>query len=249
MHPENTREYKQQLGVINVEIKSLEESIIELRHHRNALVPISSLPPEVITTIFSFLSPLPSPPGHFPETNDQGYLAGLCVSHVCQQWRKIALNEPLLWTCLDYDIFTLEGAAEVLIPQAKTAPLHLEVSVPNGLTYSSRKPFAFQQFQNALNNHLSRIRHLNVSAEFNQLDEMLRGLGQHAPVLEYLSLCNSNPSYSLIPRLCILDTGTLQAPMLSCLKLRDCDISWESPLLKGIKYLDIRMRKTQRQLF
>src|SRR5882762_7950058 len=48
---------------------------------------------------------------------------------------------------------------------------------------------------------------------------------------------------------CILDTGTLQTPMLSCLKLHDCDISWESPLLKGLKYLDIRMSKTQRPLF
>ena len=48
----NSREYLRQ--AIDAEIKSLEESIRALRHRRNALAPISSLPTEVIATIFSF---------------------------------------------------------------------------------------------------------------------------------------------------------------------------------------------------
>ncbi len=229
----NTWEYKQQ--VIDAEIKSFhaeiessQESIRALRHHRNALTPISSLPPEVITTIFSFLS---------------GYLAGFCVSHVCQQWRKIALDQGLLWSCLDYNIFTSASAAEVLIARAKTVPLCLEASVPDDVTHPS---WVFQNFQNTLYAHLSHICRLDVSAQDQQLCEMLGGLGQHAPVLEYLSLslCNDDSLYSPFTSCIIPDT--LQAPMLSCLELRDCDISRSSPLLKGLKYLDIRMSKNMR---
>ena len=34
-------------------------------------------------------------------------------------------------------------------------------------------------------------------------------------------------------------------PRLSCLKLRNCDISWNSPLLKGLKYLEIILTPSQ----
>jgi hypothetical protein len=46
----NSREYQQQ--AIDAEIKSLEESIQELKYRRNALAPVSSLPTEVIDAIF-----------------------------------------------------------------------------------------------------------------------------------------------------------------------------------------------------
>ncbi|KAF8258575.1 hypothetical protein EI94DRAFT_1754263 [Lactarius quietus] len=46
------REYERQ--AIDAEIKSLEESILALKRCRNALSPISSLPPEVIAIIFSY---------------------------------------------------------------------------------------------------------------------------------------------------------------------------------------------------
>ena len=53
MSQANPREYLQQ--TIDVEIKSLEGIIRTLKHRRNALAPISSLPTEVIEVIFSFL--------------------------------------------------------------------------------------------------------------------------------------------------------------------------------------------------
>jgi hypothetical protein len=47
----NPRERLQQ--AIDAEIRSLEESIRALKLRRNALAPISSLPPEVFIAIFS----------------------------------------------------------------------------------------------------------------------------------------------------------------------------------------------------
>lgn len=86
----NPREYQWQ--AIDAEIKSLEESIRTLRLRRNALVPVSSLPPEVITSIFTFLHLRVTALtlGENPEP-----LAWLHVAHVCHQWREIALNQPL----------------------------------------------------------------------------------------------------------------------------------------------------------
>ena len=40
--------------------------------------------------------------------------ARLCVSHVCHQWREIALNQPQLWRHINFNIVSLAGATEIL---------------------------------------------------------------------------------------------------------------------------------------
>src|SRR6267378_1117860 len=67
MNPSHTNSRKSQRQVIDAEIKSLEESIRGLKHRRNALAPISSLPPEILAVIFSFFRfPGTSPLGKLP---------------------------------------------------------------------------------------------------------------------------------------------------------------------------------------
>ena len=64
-------------------------------------------------------------------------------------------------------------------------------------------------------------------------------LVSRAPTLEYLSLCVGNTGahrYISVPD-SLFDGST---PRLSCLELQNCDISWKSPLFKGLRYLDIR---------
>ena len=109
---------------IDAEIKSLEESIRVLRHRRNALSPVSSLPPEVFATIFSLLCLRGKPslcrkPGH-------DNLARLRVSHVCHHWREISLNQPLLWSHINFNTQALStGRATEMLIRAKSAPLYL----------------------------------------------------------------------------------------------------------------------------
>ena len=109
---------------IDAEIKSLEESIRALKHRRNALSPVSSLPPEMIAAIFSFLC-LPVTPSLDDCGTRKYHLARLCVSHVCHQWREITLNQPLLWSHVDFNALSLTGAVETLV-RAKSAPLYLK---------------------------------------------------------------------------------------------------------------------------
>ncbi|KAN0127934.1 hypothetical protein V8E53_014282 [Lactarius tabidus] len=234
----NSREY--QLQAIDAEIKSLEESIRALRRRRNALAPISSLPTEVITTVFTLLrGPLrgavaPSPLTLFNEWPDR--LPWIRVAHVCHHWRELALNQPLLWSHVDFTLFSSTGTAEILA-RAKMVPLHLEAMVPIGHWNNAR----FSAFRNELQAHVSHICHLGIGGEHLHLRKTLEGLVSAAPTLEYLSLsCETYRNRAISSRVAVPDNifdGT--TPRLSSLVLSNCDISWKSPLLRGLKHLDI----------
>jgi hypothetical protein len=208
-------------------IRALKESIRTLNIRRNALSPISSLPPEVFATIFSFAC-LPGIPslGGKPHHN----LTRIHVSHVCHQWREIALNQPLLWSHIDFTTLSLAGATEILV-RAKSVPLYLE---------------AFGIFGTRLQARIPQICHLSINAEPYHLLSTLEELVSPAPTLKYLSLVSRGVSNGRNRRAWderdVFISDALfegDAPRLSCLKLRNCGISWKSPLLKGLKYLEI----------
>ncbi len=227
----NSREYQRQ--AIDAEIKSLEESLQALRHRRNAFAPISSLPPEIFAAIFSFLRLTAS--GKTPLGTN--HLVSLRVAHVCHQWREIALNLPFLWGHVNFTTFSLAGATEMLV-RAKSAPLYLEVWVPIYHWGCAR----FSAFQKELQARASHICHLSISAEPFHLQWVLKGLVSPAPALEYLSLFSEKYrdgtlwEQSPVPDT-LFDGST---PRLSRLELSDCDINWESPLLRGLEHLKIR---------
>jgi hypothetical protein len=225
----NSRECLQQ--EIDAEIKSLEKSIRALKHRRNALAPISSLPPEVFITIFSLLY-LPG----IPSLGGESYRSPALrrVTHVCHQWREIALNQPLLWSHVDFTTLSSAGVTEVLL-RSKSVPLYLEAKF-YGHDYDN---VGFGTFQEELQAHFPRICHLYISAKPSHLLHILEKLVSPAPTLEYLSISSSG-EYGNTVDLLIPDTlfdGS--APELSRLELRNFHISWHSPLLKGLKHLEI----------
>ncbi|KAH8985466.1 hypothetical protein EDB86DRAFT_2336845 [Lactarius hatsudake] len=228
---------------IDAEIKSLEASIQALRYRRNALAPISSLPTEVIITIFTYLH-IPVALSSFtlgeqPKRSEQ--LAWLRVAHVCRHWRKIALDLPHLWNHVDFTIVSSAGATEIL-SRAKTVPLYLEARVPCRFWDDTR----FSALQKELQDHVSHISHLRIIAEPWRLRKIFEGLVSPAPTLESLSLSgveNTTASGNItgIERVVVPDTlfdGS--TPRLSYLELCKCDTTWKSPLLWGLKHLHIR---------
>ena len=233
----NSWEYLQQ--AIDAEIKSLEESILSLKHRRNALAPISSLPTEVFGTILSILRVPVAPSPLTPPTPSENLdnLPWLRLSHVCHHWREIALNQPLFWNHIRFNDISPAGAAGMLA-RAKTAPLHLEAR-----HIGHWNDAKFSAFQKAIRIHTFHISHLDISAYFPRVSDIVKGLVSPAPILEYLSLvCAGFPDdvLSESSRVCIPDAlfGGI-TPRLSCLKLRTCDISWKSPFLIGLRYLEI----------
>ena len=225
----NSWEYQQQ--AIDAEIKSLEESIRALKYRRNALAPISSLPTEVTTLIFSFLRATSTP----DKKPDPDPLAWLRVTHVCHQWREIALNQPLFWSHINFTNLSSVGAAEILA-RAKTAPLYLEARFPCS-QWDDARSSRFSAFQEKLQACVSRICHLRFSADISQFHETLERLTSPAPTLERLSLTCGGHSYSELEVVSLFGGIT---PRLSCLELREFNINWTSPLLRGLRCLDIR---------
>ena len=228
---------------IDDEISAIEESfklLGALKLRRNALQPISSLPPEILTDIFaSFCLPgIPSLGG-----KPYRHIARLRVSHVCHQWREIALNQPQLWSHINFDTVSLAGASEILV-RAKSVPLYMEIWV-SGQDEDDR----LGQFLNQVQVHLPHVHHLCIGTEFvgTTYGGLLNTLISPAPTLEYLSLSFQQDENSRIadeqlidPDIQVFDTlfgGS--TPRLSCLKLCNCNISWKSPLFKGLTSLEI----------
>jgi hypothetical protein len=212
---------------IDAEIKSLAESIHALRC-RNSHEPISSLPTEIIAAIFLLV--------RVPGWSD------FRVAHVCRRWREIALNHPLLWSHFDFTTVSPTGATEILA-RARMAPLYLEAKVPEYLWDDAR----FVAFQKELQTHLSHICHLRISAVPHHLNRTLGGLISPAPTLEHLSLSTERcPSrrqlHASVPD-ALFDA---KSPRLSSLELLNCNISWKSPLLKGLKSLIIKLTVSAR---
>ena len=225
-------EYERERQAIDVKIKSLEESIRALRYRRNEIAPISFLPIEVIQSIFSCLR-LPPGTSSLLTGEKPDPLEWLRVAHVCHQWREIALNQPLFWSRVDFTDLTLDGATEILA-RAKNVPLYLEARIPHLHWDNSR----FSAFEEQIQQHVSHMCHLDISATHLHLHQILTGLISSAPTLECLSVSCEKlwPGKSALPDILFNRT----APRLSRLELRNCHISWESPLLKGLSYLEIR---------
>ena len=216
---------KQLRKAIDDEITSLEQSIKEsirvLESRRNALAPISSLPPEILAAIFSSLS---------PSANKGAFrLKWIYFSHVCRQWRETALNYPHLWSHINSSKLA-PAAIPKMLARAKMAPLHLEVN----FTEWRRKQI--DAFERQLEERISHTRHLKVSGP---LQTVLKRLVSSAPTLEFLSLSHksrqSASSLDVIPVNLFNDI----TPSLTSLEVDGCDISWKLPLLKGLKTLKI----------
>ena len=227
--------------VIDYEINSLEESTRALKSRPNELVSISRLPPETLAAIFFFLSL--STWHNEADKHDWKYKTGnmawIRVAHVCRRWRETALNHPHMWSHINLTQLTPVGMAEILA-RAKTVPLHLGADVTK---WSAEHIVAFEK---QLEAHISHTRHLSICGE-HHLPTLLEQLVSPAPLLEFLSLSPISPlSPSPQPEVIIPDNlFNCTTPSLRNLELENCDIIWMSPLLKGLRSLQIHKLSTE----
>ena len=190
----------------------------ELRYRRNALVPISCLPPETLVEIFSLLPFL-------DVSKYDPHLARIRLTHVCHRWREVALYSPYLWNHINFTTLTRAGITEILA-RAKMSPLHFEGEITHWNKARLRRQ---------LEAHISHTRHLTISGEFQT---MLERLVSPAPALVSLSLTTHS---SYMSSQCIIPDSLFNgtAPKLTRLELLGCSIRWQSPLLKGLQTLKL----------
>ncbi len=162
---------------IDDEIKVSEQVTQELKYRRNALAPISRLPPETLAEIFSLLFSADA-------SEYSPYMKGIRVTHVCHRWREVALSSPHLWNHIIFNKLKLAGFTEILA-RAKMSPLHFEADTTFWDTTR------FDAFGRLLEAHISHIRHISISGQFQTV---LERLVSPAPALVSLSLTDSSPS-------------------------------------------------------
>lgn len=102
----------QQLEDVDQELKRIVERQRGLLIHRNTLLPISRLPPEIISLVFRLIAP-------GPENKC------LAFSQVCHHWRELALNNPQLWRS---PIMAVPDLAVEMAERANGVPLNIYAS-------------------------------------------------------------------------------------------------------------------------
>lgn len=148
---------KQRLTVLRAQSK-----IIQLYAFQNAFAPPNSLPPELLRQIFSYLN---HPPGRNANL--------IRATHVCKQWRTVALADPALWS--SFALHNADCVRECLV-RSKDMPLSLALVL---------KPSIASAIHIRRGTH--RVRSLSITIpEAESIEILLNTLKAGAPLLEEL---------------------------------------------------------------
>ncbi|KAI0059580.1 hypothetical protein BV25DRAFT_1054039 [Artomyces pyxidatus] len=197
------------------DIEQLENVLRALKKHRNTLSPISRLPPEILSRIFSHLAA--------PSLNTPWMWQ--TVSHVCRRWREVAVFSPLLWTSIDFRsaAWTME-----FLQRSQYAPLAVHTG---DLLHRD-----INSVQWALH-EMPRIRELSLSGNTDTLERLEDHLLEESPLLETLSLSATSHGRGFDDCYIVPD-GLLAgyAPRLRKLSLSMCRVSPTLPILAGLTH-------------
>jgi hypothetical protein len=123
-----------------------------------------------------------------------------------------------------------------MLARAKMAPLHWKAEIDNW------DPTKLEAFERQLKAHISHTSYLDITGDLTASPP----LGQFvstAPILELLALSHRPLLDSPIIMPDALFKGA--APRLTTIRLANYDISWKSPLLKGLRSLEINKLSTE----
>ena len=141
---------------------------------RNALAPISLLPPKVLSRVFHFLSLEERP------YSGQQKLGWIRATHLCSFWRQVALGDSSLWARISGIPTNLELISEMLV-RARNAPLDIDIDLDG----TPRPEALLLMFPP----HLSHTRRLRLYCLSKLHSDSFRGIcRQEAPTLEYFQL-------------------------------------------------------------
>ncbi|KDQ61414.1 hypothetical protein JAAARDRAFT_190188 [Jaapia argillacea MUCL 33604] len=209
------------LTEIDTSIATHLESVRQLRSKRNALVPISCLPPELLAKIFIEYAMCTDMAAE-PAMSFRPEVWWIATTHVCRHWREVGLGTPRLWSRPPFK--KPKWAKEMLI-RSKSAPLQVNATIGN--------MEHLRAVESALK-HMSRIQVLSIAGPRSELGKLT--LSSPAPLLESLSLNNwtEHDRYS-IPT----NAFNLETPSLRKLELRKCSPNWSSPMYEGLSTLKV----------
>ena len=195
-------------SAIDKEIDTERQLIRSLLSRRNTLAPISALPPELLSRIF-----------HFHAQDERLYgqpLGWIWVTHVCQHWRQVALNDSSLWATITGSLPRERWISEMLV-RARKVPLVIDIVGLESQSVLAQLP-----------PHIPRTRELRLRSLSMLHSQGVREIcALEAPTLEHFEL---GISESVGPITFREFVGTTlfkgQAPKLRTFSLAQISIPW-----------------------
>ena len=190
---------------------------------RNNFLSIFRLPSELLAIIFFIVSV------NEPTNNHTIKLGWIRVFHVCSRWRQVALQAPMLWAHVVFDLgfewafASLERAKHApLIIQYHTSTIHAR-PMPVDLVAPPQ---------------LSHTKTINLCGEYRVFSDAIQSLVYPALILEYIYL--SIKSLQAIPHLPV-DLFAHHAPNLRIASFDGLIIPWSSLALHGLTSLSVTL--------
>ena len=174
-------------------IHDVEARLLCMRRQRNSLknqiVPISSLPNELLITIFEHCYP-PSP------SSRTGPAIEIVLSHVNQRFRDIAMNARLLWSRIEVSFRTPFDKVIAYLQRSMNSPFDLYIDIDTNLGSRSDSQldpdvhlYTISEWE-IIMSYMARCRRL--SARCNDpyiIDDLINGLHMvNAPLLQSLQI-------------------------------------------------------------
>ncbi|KAI0056553.1 hypothetical protein BV25DRAFT_1563377 [Artomyces pyxidatus] len=219
------------LSALEKKIAEAEGKLLALRRLKNSQAPISRLPVEVLTRIFSCFQAS----RHNMHTSPSCPPAWVAVTHVCHHWRNVALSCPSLWT--NVVLLSPSWASEML-----NRSLNTPISII--LDYDPEEEEIYAD-DHVVKSALARARRAKeIVLRGDYLQDNIRPLFRRtAPLLEKLELWDHNRPLSLRKG----DLFLGQTPKLRSLKLRSCLIDWKASMLFSPTITRLRLEDVPEQ--
>ncbi|PIL34023.1 hypothetical protein GSI_03731 [Ganoderma sinense ZZ0214-1] len=162
-------------------------SLSTLHRYHNTLLPIGTLPPEVLIRVFDFVV---SPPSdvHDVKPHKQAKWA-IALTHVCSLWREIALSTSRLWSqIVDEDL----NLARLFLQRSRSTPIRFYAS----LSMPPSEPNYI--WQEVVQNYPHRVHELHARvSRMTPTEDFLNSLSTPMPALEFLTIQSNNPALLL----------------------------------------------------
>ncbi|KAJ7239200.1 hypothetical protein B0H12DRAFT_82450 [Mycena haematopus] len=179
---------------LEAQIMDLEHSLSALRAEQDLVkerldtykYPVLTLPNELTSEIFiHFLPVYPVPP---PLT---GLASPTCLTHICRQWREVALATPALWRAIgfDHEFITYEWDHHIFdawIGRSGSCPLSIDMSCYDSQVLDEMIA------NSSLAMTTARWEHLKLAVPLSSLPR----IGSSMPMLHSLDLVASSPDDS-----------------------------------------------------
>ncbi|KAI0042985.1 hypothetical protein FA95DRAFT_503959 [Auriscalpium vulgare] len=195
-------------------------AIASLRSQSNELAPVSRLPPEILTLVFTSLSDTNTP--RFPRQPyryEPRKASWIVVTHVCRRWRQTALEQRSLW-------------ARIQIPMGKTwARAFLERAGPLPLSIAQHQSSSKPWIADLVKKNLPRVKELKLCI-VHAHPSAVHALQISAPMLESLDVQFADSDVGPVHH-------DLDTPRLRHFCLVGWHFPWTSPALNDLVTLDL----------